>query len=243
MSKRVQGMMFRAGLLAMALAFAPGALLAEAPQSLVSKCQDIANPEAARAACRTAIESGEWAGAEAAWAWNNLGLAEAARGAYLEAIAAYDTALELDPAYVAALSNRGNAHAELGDMLAALTDHEAALAIAPKDVAALHNRAVDLEELGRHRDALTAYEAVLAVDPDHAGARIGRATANCKLGRSQSSAKARLAAIETGALDATEMQVLLQTEGFYRGAIDGIFGKGSRAALRAWTRAGCLPAA
>ena len=36
---------------------------------------------------------------------------------------------------------------------------------------------------------------------------------------------------------------LLQAEGFYKGAIDGLFGKGSRAALWAWTRNGCLAGA
>ena len=218
---------------------------ASADENARQDCQVLSDPAAAQIACQSVLAA---AAADAgdtryAWTWNNLGLAHAGQGAYLDALEAYGEALKADPRFAAALSNRGNAHAALGDMLAARADHEAAVALDPDYLAAQHNLAVDMEELGDYRAALKGYRAVLKRDPGHKGAQVGLATAACKLGRVKASAEARVLAISRGALDPSEMQVLLQGEGFYKGPIDGIFGKGSRAALWAWTRTGCLPRA
>lgn len=215
----------------------------EAGAGLVASCTSLALPQQAERACRAAIDSGLWQGAKLAWAWNNLGLARAAQGDMLRAVSAYSRALRLDPNYAPALSNRGNAHAALGDMLPALDDHTKATEIDPTYTAAWHNRAVDLEELGRYREALDGYRKVLKLDPAHPGAHVGLATSSCKLGRIKSSAQARISAVAKGHIDPKRMQALLQARGFYKGAIDGIFGKGSRAAVWAWTRKGCLPPA
>lgn len=239
------------GLAVAALAVPPRAIAAETPDipkleagaGLVASCTGLALPEQAERACQTAIQSGVWQGAEQAWAWNNLGLARAARGDLLRAISAYSRALRLRPDYAPALSNRGNAHAALGDMEPALADHTRATEIDPDYTAAWHNRAVDLEELGRYREALDGYRRVLKLDPAHPGAHVGLATAACKLGRIKSAAEARIRAVAKGHIDPKQLQGLLQARGFYKGAIDGIFGKGSRRAVWAWTRAGCLPPA
>lgn len=216
---------------------------ASARADVAAQCQDLSDPQATIHACTQAIESGEWQDDAVAWAFNNRGLAHASLGDMLRAIADYDRALALDAEYAPAYSNRGNARAVLGDMIRAHEDHEKALALDPSYVAAWHNRGVDREELGRYRDALEDYRKAISLAPDHRGSHVGLATANCKLGRVKASAEARLRAIEKGLLDATEMQLLLQAEGFYRGPIDGIFGKGSRTALWAWTRTGCLAGA
>ena len=213
--------------------------LAQADQGEL--CKRTIEPELAVPACSAVIENS--ADGEQVWALNNRGLAHAARGDYLRAIADYDRALELMPDHAPTLSNRGNAHAVLGDMLKALADHDRAVALDPGYVAAWHNRGVDHEELGQYRNALKDYRKAISLAPDHRGSHVGLATANCKLGRVKASAEARLAAIRKGLLDPTEMQELLQAEGFYKGPIDGLFGKGSRAALWAWTRQGCLAAA
>ncbi|MEM1160544.1 MAG: tetratricopeptide repeat protein [Pseudomonadota bacterium] len=212
----------------------PGASVA--PPTAVERCQDLSDPVAAGAACTDVLSDDP----DAAWAWNNHGLTRAAVGDFLSAITSYSKALSVDPAYAPALSNRGNAHAVLGDMKAALADHDRAVELDPDYAAALHNRGVDHEEMGQYEKALADYRKVIALIPDHRGSHVGLATANCKLGRVTASAAARLNAIEKGLLDAEEMQVLLKGEGHYAGPIDGIFGKGSRAALRAWTRRGCL---
>ena len=202
-------------------------------------CTDLTNPIRAMSACTAEIQRN----ANAAWAFNNRGLARRAAGDPLGALADFDKAIALRPDFAAAYNNRGTLHADLGDLLPALADHERALALEPGYVAAMHNRAVDLEELGRLTQALEAYQAVRRADPAHGPSRIGIATVTCKLGRIKASGDARLAAIQGGALEAAAMQRILRDEGFYRGPIDGIFGKGSRAALRAWTRQGCLPRA
>jgi tetratricopeptide (TPR) repeat protein len=207
----------------------------------VAGCQAIDAPDTAEAHCTAIITA--TTGQASAWALNNRGIIRAGRGDYLGAIADYSEALQRDPEFAPAFSNRGNAHAVLGDLLAALADHTRAIELDPDYVAAWHNRGVDREELGQYREALEDYRHVLTLEPNHKGSHVGLATANCKLGRVKTSAKARLTAIEKGLLDPTEMQELLQAEGFYKGPIDGIFGKGSRAALRAWTRKGCLAAA
>ena len=207
---------------------------------VVAACQNVAQPATAAQACQTAIDSGTWSGRDVAWAWNNLGLAHAADRRFLAAISAYTKALELDPDNTAALSNRGTAHAALGDLIPALADHSKVVELDPKSASAWHNRGTDREDMGQHKKALADYNQAIALDPKHVGAHIGRATANCKLGRVKTSAKARLDAVNKGLIDATDLQVQLQSEGFYRGKIDGVFGKGSRAALRAWTREGCL---
>lgn len=222
---------------------APGGAQGGRHDGLVAACRALDDPDTAETACRAALDSGAWPGKDGAWAWNNLGLALMAQRRWLAAIEAFDAALVAVPEYAPALSNRGNVHAALGDMQRALADHSRAVELDPSYVAALHNRAVDHEEMGNHRAALADYRAVIKLDPAHAGARIGLASASCKLGRVKASAKARLEAVNGGYIDAVAMQELLKRSGFYRGPIDGIFGKGSRAALRAWTRRGCLPPA
>jgi len=212
----------------------------DAGAALVAGCTRLALPAQAERACTAAIGSGLWQGAEIAWAWNNLGLARAARGDMLGAIDAYDRAIALDPGLAPAYSNRGNARAALGDMLPALADHTRATELDPDYVAAWHNRAVDLEELGRYAAALDGYRKVLSLDADHPGAHVGLATAACKLGRVQASAAARLEAIRKGHIDPFAIQRMLQVQGFYKGAIDGVIGPASRRAIMAWTRAGCL---
>lgn len=213
-----------------------------ASDPLVVACTAVTDP-GAEAACQRAIDSGTWQGAEAAWAWNNLGLARAAAKRFPAAIEAYSQAIALDPGFAPAWSNRGNAHAALNDLLPAFEDHDKAVALDPAYVAARHNRGVDYEELGRYKEALADYRAVIEMAPSHRGAHVGIATANCKRGRVKASAEAHLVAINRGVITAVEMQERLRDDGFYKGAIDGIFGRGSRAALRAWTRKGCLPPA
>lgn len=232
----------RRRLFALALvAAALGGHTARADQGAV--CQQLGAAEAAIAACTSILDDRGSDAASRSRALNNRGLALAAGGDHLRAIEDFDAALVLDPTLAAAHSNRGNSHAALGDMLKALADHDRAIDLDPEYVAAWHNRGVDHEELGNYRKALEDYRKTLTLAPDHRGSHIGLATASCKLGRIKASAEARLIAIRKGLIAPKDMQRLLQAEGFYRGPIDGLFGKGSRAALRAWTRKGCLSAA
>jgi tetratricopeptide (TPR) repeat protein len=200
-------------------------------------CQQI---DTAIQACGALIDANPTESEALAWAYNNRGIAAAAKGDLLNAIADYSKAIELAPNDAPAWANRGSAHAALGDLLPALADHQKALELAPGNASSWHNRGVDFEELGQHRKALADYAKAITLDPRHVGSHVGLATANCKLGRIKASAQARLALVEKGLIPALAMQQILKDDGFYAGPLDGLFGKGSRAALRAWTRKGCL---
>ena len=211
----------------------------EIPPEITPKIDACNTSQPDLTACTAVIEGANGQDSDLAWAYNNRGIAHAARGDLLRAIADYSRAIELAPDHPAAWSNRGSAHAFLGDLLPALADHEQALELAPENASAWHNRGVDLEELGQHRKAISDYQRAIQLDPRHLGSHIGLATANCKLGRIKTSARARLALIDKGLMQAIQLQKILQDDGFYKGPLDGKFGKGSRAALRAWTRKGC----
>ena len=104
---------------------------------------------------------------------------------------------------------------------------------------AYNNRGVAENRLGSHTAAVTDYNQALALLPDLPEALNGRANARCQLGEVESSIDDRMRALELGAFLATEAQEVLKAEGFYGGAIDGLFGPGSRAGLLGWTKAGC----
>lgn len=230
-----------AAILTFLCAAIPSATLAKDTRDIVANCLNVGQPLAAVSACSAAIGDPRWTGAAAAWAYNNRGLAHAASGNFLAAIEDYSLAIALRDDFAPAFSNRGNAHAALGDMLMALADHDRAIELDPTYVSAWHNRGVDNEELGNARTALDDYRKALSLNAEHGGSRIGLATANCRLGRTKASSAARLDAINRGHIDPAEFQRTLKRAGHYNGEIDGKFGKASRAALRAWTRAGCLP--
>jgi len=106
-----------------------------------------------------------------------------AKQEYLEAIAAYNTALQLAPDDVNALNNKGIALQSLGDLQSQLSQHQdallsyenaiasynAALQLAPDHVSALSNKGIALARLGelqsqlsQHQDALLSYENAIA---------------------------------------------------------------------------------
>jgi tetratricopeptide (TPR) repeat protein len=98
---------------------------------------------------------------------------EAAKQFYLDAIAAFDSALEIAPKDIAALNNKGSALQSLGDLQAGLSEFEAAkqsyskaiaalnlaLEIAPDDrIAALKNKGIALQSLGKLQARLSESE-------------------------------------------------------------------------------------
>ncbi len=100
-----------------------------------------------------------------------------------EAVAAYDRAIALDPAYVAAHYNRGNALRALGRFDEALAGYERALALQPGYMPALFARAAVFRELKRNEDALGSFERATALEPERADAWNGRGNALMALGR------------------------------------------------------------
>ena len=107
----------------------------------------------------------------AAWpAHNNLGQALAAAGKPGEAIAAYETALQLKPDYVDAHNNLGNALLAVGRPADAIAHFRAILALKPNHAAAHNNLGVALRRTGDGAAALPSLRRALELKPDYAEA-------------------------------------------------------------------------
>ncbi len=89
------------------------------------------------------------------------------------AIADFDRALEIDPAYTEALVARGVAYENLGQQGLALQNFDRALTIAPKRGDALNYKADILRDQGQLTEALQLYGAVPESDPFRAEAYAG----------------------------------------------------------------------
>ena len=145
----------------------------------------------------------------------------------------------LDPNYAVGFNNRGNVRAAMGDLEGAVADHTRAIELDPEYSHAFYNRGADFEELGDAEAALRDYDRALAAEPDYTLARVSRAAVNCGLGNIDATVEDQLALLELGHFTAKQMQEYLKDRGFYSSRIDGIFGRGSRAALRRWVEAKC----
>ncbi len=189
--------------------------------------------------CTRIIKSGDLSGADLSWAFINRGLAYEQVRRPERALGDYNTALLLNPDDAVGFNNRGNVLAKMGDLEGAVADHTRAIELDPDYVEAYYNRGADFEELGDLEAALRDYSRALEQDPDYTLARVSRAAAHCALGQVEPAVTDQLALLEEGHFTAEQMQQYLQERGFYRGAIDGIFGRGSQGALREWVSAGC----
>jgi tetratricopeptide (TPR) repeat protein len=189
--------------------------------------------------CTRVIKSGGLEGPALAWAYNNRGLAYEQLRRPERALEDYNTAVLLDPDFAVGFNNRGNVLAMMGDLEGAVADHTRAIEIDPEYSDAYFNRGRDFEELGDPEAAVRDYARALEADPDYVLARLSRAAAHCDLGNVDEAVADQLALLEIGHFTAEQMQEFLKSREFYTGPIDGIFGQGSRAALRAWAEAGC----
>jgi tetratricopeptide (TPR) repeat protein len=144
-----------------------------------------------------------------------------ARQEYLEAVAAYNSALLIAPDDINALNNKGNALQSLGDLQAKLSEFEAsklsyfeaiaalnsALLIVPDDIDVFKNKGIALKCLGNlqaklsefeasklsYFEAIAAYNSALLIAPDYINALNNKGNALRVLGKLQ----ARLSEFET----------------------------------------------
>ncbi len=96
---------------------------------------------------------------------NSLGEVHRISQRYLAALACYERAISLDPAYAEALSNRAITLHALGRNDDALASCDAALAAKPQLAAAWSNRGVILETSGRVDEALASFDKALEILP------------------------------------------------------------------------------
>jgi tetratricopeptide (TPR) repeat protein len=93
----------------------------------------------------------------------------------VEAVAAYERALALDPDHVGASVNLGRLRHLSGDPAQAVILYERALGVSPDDPTALFNLGIAFEDLERFGEALACYERAVASDPGLADAHFNAA--------------------------------------------------------------------
>ncbi|NEQ36182.1 MAG: tetratricopeptide repeat protein [Okeania sp. SIO3I5] len=87
-------------------------------------------------------------------------------GKKLEAIAAYDKALEIKPDYYYAWNNKGNTLSDLGRYEEAISAYDKALGIKQNSHDSWIFKGNSLSDLGRYEEAISAYDKALEVKPD-----------------------------------------------------------------------------
>ncbi|MDP9074812.1 MAG: tetratricopeptide repeat protein [Actinomycetota bacterium] len=94
-----------------------------------------------------------------------LGQVHAAGQEFADAKAAFDRALEADPALVAALSGRAAVAFEMGELDAALSDLDQAIGLKPSDAALRYNRAFAYQSTDRWDEALADLDVAVGLAP------------------------------------------------------------------------------
>lgn len=96
-------------------------------------------------------------------------------GAPLEARAAYERVLKLDPRHPEAHINLGRMLHDGGELVEAERHYRAAIAAQPKNATALYNLGVLLEDRAQPEAAIATYESATSIDPRHADAHFNAA--------------------------------------------------------------------
>jgi len=100
-----------------------------------------------------------------------------------EAIADFNTSVDLFPDYAIVYNNRGNALVDLGEHQQAVLDFTRAIELAPGYGAAFNNRGNALLKLDRKEDALKDYRKAVKLMPTNAVPYNGRGKTHAALGR------------------------------------------------------------
>jgi tetratricopeptide (TPR) repeat protein len=87
------------------------------------------------------------------------------KGEYDDAIAHYDEAIALDPAFAVAYALRGDAYKNKGEFDHAIVDFTKAIKLNPELVLAYNNRGHTYEMKGDKEQAIADFRKVLAIDP------------------------------------------------------------------------------
>ncbi len=103
--------------------------------------------------------------------WNDKGKSLRVLNKYQEAIACYDRAIELQPAYARAWFNKGNALRDSGKPEEALICYSRAIALeGGKNAVTWYAKGEVLESLRKHPEAILCYDQAIAVNPAYTDA-------------------------------------------------------------------------
>lgn len=100
---------------------------------------------------------------------------------YTGAIADYNSAIRINPAYAKAYMMRGNAYDKLGDQHKAITDYTLAIQFDSSYADAYFNRGFTNAKLKKFKEALADFNAVIAHDSTYADAYVERGNVKTKL--------------------------------------------------------------
>jgi serine/threonine protein kinase len=109
--------------------------------------------------------------------WLEEGNAHYNAGRYQEAIAAYDSAITLDPMYIDAYNNRGWTHYELEKYQKAIADYSSAIELNPNFCWPYNNRGLAYADLDQYQRAIVDYNKAIELDPNEATAYYNRGDA------------------------------------------------------------------
>ena len=140
----------------------------------------------------------------------NLGIALAAAGKRVEAVASYRQSLALNPAGIEALNNLGNVLRELGERREALTLYQRALQLDPTRPDSHCNLATVLFELRRISDAEQAFRRAVALQPRYTPTQLGLAAVLRVQGRTAEAQACCEAALAAEPLSAAATSLLAE---------------------------------
>lgn len=107
---------------------------------------------------------------DSAITWNALGEALRQSGEHLDALRAFQRAIEIEPGMADAFSNLGNLYGDVSDEESAVASYRSAISIDAQHLDAWFNLANLLFKFERYSGALEAYQKVLELKPEHRGA-------------------------------------------------------------------------
>jgi len=115
--------------------------------------------------------------------WREKGLIQFIGKEYMEALASFDRALEINPIYDGAWNSRGAALWNLGRYEEAIASYDRAIEINPDYHEAWNNRGIALRNLWRNEEAIASYDRAIEINPDSHQAWYGRGLSLSLLGR------------------------------------------------------------
>ena len=102
--------------------------------------------------------------------WFNFGVVLQKAGQPMDAVAAYEKAITLNPRYLEAYGNLGNVLRETGNLSGAVSAYQQALRLNPSQADTHNNLGVAKKELGLSQEAIACYRKALELKPTHAEA-------------------------------------------------------------------------